>query len=429
MRAMKDSGIEWIGEIPGEWKIVRIKHVAILVTGTSTKDEDKHLFSSRNNAYPYISTKDITLETGAIDYDNGMYTPVDDNRFILAPPFSSLLCIEGGSAGRKLAFVDRNVTFVNKLCNFVGNGVERKFLHRYLQSPSFCEEFSLNLSGLIGGVSRGELRNFTFVLPSQAEQTRIAIFLDSKCSKIDRTIELQKTSIEKLKAYKQSVITEAVTKGLNPDVPMKDSGIEWIGEIPAHWSVVKLKYLGTARNGLTYAPDDICEDGILVLRSSNIQNNRLSLIDNVYVNKYIPDDIIVKEYDLLICSRNGSINLIGKCTLIDKETAGNTYGAFMCVYRSRYNRYIYLVFISNIFSYYIGKFLTATINQLTLENLYNIRIPIAMDDAEQNVITDYLNTKCTAVDSTISKKENLIDKLTAYKKSLIYEAVTGKMEI
>jgi type I restriction enzyme S subunit len=261
------------------------------------------------------------------------------------------------------------------------------------------------------------------------EQQAIASFLDNQCEKIDGVITDMEKQVEVLKQYKTSLITETVTKGLDKSAPMKDSGIKWIGKMPKHWDIKKLKYLGTAKNGLTYDPDNINDEGVLVLRSSNIQQGKLSFDDNVYVNMKIPKEIIVKENDILICSRNGSRDLIGKCALIDKETAGITYGAFMCVFRSPYNRFIHYVFQSNLFNYYLGNYLTSTINQLTNSNLYSMKIPMTFDLKEQAKIVNYLDEKCSKVDNIISDKQSSIATMKDYKKSLIYEYVTGKKRV
>ena len=215
---------------------------------------------------------------------------------------------------------------------------------------------------------------------------------------------------------------------------MKDSGVSWMGKIPAHWETKRLKYLGTARNGLTYAPEDVCEDenekGVtLVLRSSNIQNGLLSLDDTVYVKMKVPQNILLYEDDLLLCSRNGSRDLIGKCILIDARTVGETYGAFMCVFRSPHNRFIHYVFLSEIFSYYLGTFLTSTVNQLTNQNLYNMVIPITFDTHEQQEIVDFLDEKCMQIDSTIDIKSKQLSSIQKHKQSLIFEYVTGKKRV
>jgi type I restriction enzyme S subunit len=280
-------------------------------------------------------------------------------------------------------------------------------------------------------LSQEKIGNFSFATPPIAEQQAIAAFLDNRCEQIDGVVADLERQSEILRQYKKTLITETVTKGLNKSTPMKDSGIDWIGKMPSHWEMKRLKFLGAARNGLTYAPEDIVDEekGTLVLRSSNIQNDRLSFGDNVYVSSQIPKEIILQENDLLICSRNGSQSLIGKCALIDENTAGQTYGAFMCVYRSHYNKFIHYVFLSDIFSYYLGTFLTSTVNQLTNLNLYNIRIPIPMDLNEQAAIVDFLDRKCVETDDLIAKKQKAAEVMLQYKKSLIYEYVTGKKRV
>jgi type I restriction enzyme S subunit len=279
-------------------------------------------------------------------------------------------------------------------------------------------------------LSAGKLQSIVIAKPNKNEQICIANYLDSRCTLIDGTIEKQKQVIEKLKEYKQSVITEAVTKGLNPNVQMKDSGIEWIGEIPKHWKVVRIKYLGTTRNGLTYKPEDSVDEnqGTLVLRSSNIQNGRLHFADNVYVNVEISEGLVIRKGDILICSRNGSRSLIGKNALINDDLSA-TFGAFMMIFRCENYQYIHKILNSQVFNYYLGTFLTSTINQLTLGNFNNMEIVYCDDVVEQNIIVDYLNKKCDEIDNAIQAKDKIIEKLELYKKSLIYEYVTGKREV
>ena len=278
---------------------------------------------------------------------------------------------------------------------------------------------------------QGDFAEFNYAIPPLPEQRAIATFLDDRCGQVDSILADLERQIEILRQYKKALITEAVTKGLDKSVPMKDSGIDWIGEMPKHWEIKRLKFLGTARNGLTYAPEDVVDEdkGVLVLRSSNIQNDVLAFEDNVYVKTKIPHELILQENDLLICSRNGSQALIGKCALIDKKTAGQTYGAFMCVYRSRYNKFIHYALLSDIFSYYLGTFLTSTVNQLTNQNLYNIRIPIPLNLKEQADIVAYLDKKCAKIDELIAEKQKATEIMRKYKKSLIYEYVTGKKRV
>jgi type I restriction enzyme S subunit len=207
----------------------------------------------------------------------------------------------------------------------------------------------------------------------------------------------------------------------------KDSGVEWIGEIPEGWEMKKLKYLGKSIIGLTYRPDDIVEDnskGILVLRSSNIQNNKLSLQDNIYVNVKVKPDLVVKKGDILICSRNGSKSLIGKNITIDDITEGCTFGAFMTIFRSKYWNFISKIFNSQIFYNQSGLFLTATINQLTQETLNNFIIPFPIDSIEQEQIVAYLDEKTSHIDNLLDISKRKIGLLKEQRTSIINQVVT-----
>ena len=214
-------------------------------------------------------------------------------------------------------------------------------------------------------------------------------------------------------------------------MPVKDSGIEWIGEVPEHWELRKLKDIGNSIIGLTYSPEDVLDDetsGILVLRSSNIQNTQLSLLDTIYVSKKINPRQILKKGDILICSRNGSRALIGKNICIDERTEGQTFGAFMTVYRSKYFRYISKLFNSNIFESQSSLFGSSTINQLTINTLNNFFV-IFPPLPEQEAIADYLDTKTAQIDQIIQTINTQIEKLKELRKTLINDVVTGKIKV
>lgn len=194
-----------------------------------------------------------------------------------------------------------------------------------------------------------------------------------------------------------------------------------LGEIPNEWSVKKLKDIGYSVIGLTYSPDDLVEkeNGILVLRSSNIKNSRISYDDNKYVNKVISEKQIVKKEDILICSRNGSKELIGKCAIIDEEAEGSSFGAFMTVFRSDYNKYLFHVFNSYLFKRQIYNNIGATINQITTDNLNNFKVIIPTND-EQEKISLILST----VDEQIDNTEKLIQKNQELKRGLMQQLLT-----
>ena len=278
-------------------------------------------------------------------------------------------------------------------------------------------------------IAFSDFSNSMVPVPSLEEQERIASFLDTECGRIDELIEQTRASIEEYKKLKQSVITQAVTKGVRGPRPMKDSGVEWIGEIPEDWEITKFKKLGKCRNGLTYAPQDQCgEEGTLVLRSSNIQNGKLVFDDCVFVNKHISEELMVHPNDILICSRNGSAKLIGKNAIIPEGLTAS-FGAFMMIYRCKSPQYLQYVLSSHIFSYYLGTFLTVSVNQLTGKSFDNIQFPYPDREEEQNEIINFLDKKCLEIDKLIESKQQLLTELETYKKSLIYEYVTGKKEV
>ena len=211
---------------------------------------------------------------------------------------------------------------------------------------------------------------------------------------------------------------------------MKDSGIEWIGEVPEDWVVTKFKFLGTAKNGLTYSPENIVEqtEGVLVLRSGNIQNNKLVFDNNVYVNSQIEPSIFLKKGDILITARNGSANLIGKNAIVEESILA-TYGAFMMVFRVNKrmkSKFAYYLMNSS-FDFYRTFFTTSTVNQLTAGIFYNIEVPLPTI-VEQTQIADFLDKKVAQLDKIKSLLEEQIKTLEDYRKSLIYETVTKGLD-
>ncbi len=267
-------------------------------------------------------------------------------------------------------------------------------------------------------------------LPSLPEQQAIADFLDRKTAQIDTLIEKKQRQIELLQEQRTALINHAVTKGLNPNVKMKDSGVEWLGEIPSHWEVVKLKYIGKAFIGLTYNPENVTdeENGTLVFRASNVQEGKIVFDDNVYVKMEIPERLITKVGDILICVRSGSRDLIGKNALIDEKSAGHTFGAFMTVFRSDINYFLSYVFKSQLFKVQSGLFNTSTVNQLTQGSLYDFQVAIP-PIGEQEEIIQFLNNELTQIDETTNRVVTQIELLREYRTALISEAVTGKIDV
>lgn len=379
--------------------LVKIKYVADLYTGNSIPDNEKENF--KDKMYPYVSTKDIGYSTGIVNYQNGM--SVDDkDGFKLAYPCDTLLCIEGGSAGKKIAFVEEKTAFVNKLCCLHPDKIESRFLYYSLQSPLFLDYFFLNMTGLIGGVNLNTLKNLFITKPPMDVQVEIANIIQNKTNKIDTLIDNQQQQIEKLKEYKQSLISDVVTKGLNPNVEFKDSGIEWIGKIPKDAQLVQLKRLAIINNG----KEIVNVDGEIPVYGSG------------GIFKYTDDYLF-----------QGESILYGRKGTIDKPLHVN--GKFWTVDTMFYTeiselvipRYLYYVSIGSInFDYYKSG---SVLPSMTQFELGNVLLPF-FDKKSQEKIIEYLDYKTSLLDKVIEQKSSKIKKLEEFKKSLIYEYVTGK---
>lgn len=293
----------------------KLKSFSDIYNGNSIPDDKKDSFV--NKKIPYIATKNIDADTHQIDYENGLSVNEDDG-FRIAQTKSSLLCIEGGSAGKKLGYLNQEVAFVSTLCCFTPKNIDSKFLFYSLQSSDFLSEFSLHLTGMIGGVKIGEIKNLYISYPDDlGEQHKIACFLDRKIGQIDNLISNQEKQIEKLKEYRQAIITKAVTKGLDPSVQMKDSGIESIGKVPSSWSILKSKYVfDKLVKGSGITKQDISADGdIQCVRYGEIYSKYDISFCKSY-SKTIEKKILPKVYlnygDIVFSGTGELIEEIGK---------------------------------------------------------------------------------------------------------------------
>lgn len=431
---MKNSGIEWIGEIPDDWFFIRSKYVACTYTGNSIKDEEKMYFEDSTNAIPYIATKNINSTTSLIDKTDILFIKQNDSRFVKALIGDTLMCIEGGSAGKKKTYLQEKVCFVNKLCCFHPIKINGKFLFYLLQSPHYESEFNLNITGLIGGVSRSKLDNFVLPYPSAIIQQKIADYLDKKCAAVDRLIENQRAQIEKLKEYKQSVITEAVTKGLDPSAPLKDSGVEWLGKIPEKWKVRRTKYVATSifkGNGIT--KEDIVIDGDTpCIRYGEIYS-KYNISFSQCKTRTNKSNVPILQYfhhgDILFAGTGELVEEIGKnIVYLGKEEclAGGDIIILSHKQSPVFLNYALFATCSQIQkSRGKTKLKVVHISAAEIGNIY-ITVPSI---TEQQQIADYLDKKCAEIDKLISIKQQKIETLTEYKKSLIYEYVTGKKQV
>lgn len=276
-------------------------------------------------------------------------------------------------------------------------------------------------------------------LPTIQEQQSIATYLDQKCSEIDELITLQEEMITKLQSYKQSVITEAVTKGLDKNIPLKDSGIEWIGEIPEHWEVKRMKSIYNFGKGLNITKADLVDKGISVISYGQIHSK---LNTGTYIKdsliKYVPEIFLennnaslVKKGDIIFADTSEDLEGCGNCIYIDRDMllyAG--YHTIIAKNISTYiNRYFSYLFQTDCWRSQIRKMVNGvklfSIPQKLLSSTDIITPPLS----EQQSIATYLDQKCSEIDALISIKQQKIEKLKDYKKSLIFECVTGKRKV
>jgi len=416
---MQESGIEWIGQIPQGWEVRPIKFSAQLCTIPRGESDERSL--------PYVALEHIQSFTGKLVGQTTEPVEVDSNTNL----FDSSMILFGKLRPylTKVFKPDRSGHCSTEFLCIRPVKYSRNYLFWLLLNGQLIQVINAQSYGVkMPRTSWSQLGQVAAPVPPISEQEKISEFLDCEVGKADHTIELISQQIETLMACKKSLIYEVVTKGLDPSIPVKPSGVEWIGDIPSHWRVTRVKYIAPAWNGLTYDPADVSDTGTPVLRSGNIQNGLLDLRDLVHVSGKVPEKAKAHTGDILICSRNGSRHLIGKNALVRNE--GFAFGAFMMIARPRVSSpYFHYLLNSGVFDFYLPTYLTSTVNQLTGTNFGNMVVPIVDDPVEQDSIVRELDRRCAAFDSAIAKKRTQLSLLEQHKKSLIFEYVTGKRRV
>lgn len=422
----KPSGIDWIGDIPSHWVSKRLRYVCEFRNGYTPSKANGDYWSE--GTIPWYRMEDIR-ESGRFLKESKQYVSTEAVKGGgLFEAGSFILATTATIGEHAMLIVDSlaNQQFTNlKIRKSLSHTVTKEFFFYYLfVIDEFCK--STTKTTTFPAMDMTDLRNLGVSIPPLAEQEAIAAWLDEKCEDIDAAIAKVDREIELIDELKQSEISRVVTRGLNPDAPLCPSGIDWIGDIPEHWTKCRLKFIGSARNGLTYSPSDVKDSGKLVIRSSNIQDSKLNYDDCVFVANY-PETLSVNSGDTIICSRNGSINLIGKSVFIEDDM-DVTFGAFMMRFRPyehpKYSHYLLSIAISR----YKGLFATTTINQLTADSLGKMEA-VMPPYMEQVQIADYLDKKCAAIDGLKAKLIKKRETLTELRQSIISEVVTGKRKV
>ena len=408
-RKMKDSGIEWIGEIPEGWEVVPVKRLCTMQAGKNLTSEQ----IAPEGTYPVYGGNGI----------RGFFSDYNcDGQFL--------------TVGRQGALCGN----VHKI-----NGKVWATEHAVITTPSSYTSLDFLYYLLIGmdlnqyvsstaaqpGLAVGTLLNLKTCYPcSTLEQTRISNYLNAKCSEIDVMLSKTRSSIEEYKKLKQAVITQAVTKGVRGEREMKDSGVEWIGEIPVDWEISRIKYVSifepscdfrklTPETIITYSPMECIKNGTFERRTSLYGNLAHTL------TPFQNGDIVMAK--VTPCFENGNI------AIMNELQSGYGLGSSeLFVFRPQNinTRYLFYWLQNKLFVHQACATMTGTgglkrISPSFVKNC-NIHYP---STAEQAEIADYLDAKCAEIDKLVVKKEQLIKELESYKKSLIYEVVTGKREV
>lgn len=430
----KDSGVKWLGEIPSHWEVLSFRHIIKTLTDFTANGSFGDLAAN----VKYLDRKDfarlvrLTDLRNNFDEEKGVWVNKSSYEYLVKSELhGGELLIANVGAYSGLPWIMPKVTFRTTLAPNMFmlklQDVITEYIYYLLSSSMYFTHLQMVASATAQPkLNKNNIREIIVLLPPLSEQGAIVRYLDSATSEIDKAIAMQQKMIDLLNERKQIIIQNAVTKGLDENVEMKESGVEWIGRIPKHWEVVPLKYTGAFGNGLTYSPNEIVDDGVLVIRSSNIQNSKLVFYDNVFV-EITPQNLMVKKGDIIICSRNGSADLVGKCAIVE-ENINATFGAFMMRYTPNINqKYAFFLFQTAIRSYK-GYFSTSTINQLTKTIIGEMKVPVA-GISEQQQIAAYLDSEMQKFDSAITNCQRQITLLQERKQIIINEVVTGKVRV
>lgn len=418
---MKPSGIAWIGDIPQDWNIKRVKYLASLKgrIGWQGLTSDEYIDEG-----PYLITG-IDFQNGGIDWNNCVH--ISEERWAEAPEIhiqnGDLLITKDGTVGKVAivsglegkASLNSGVLLIRTNPDF-----DKRFLFWVLQSEEFWTWFRLKNAGnsTIIHLYQGDFAEFSYTFPSTAEQRAIADFLDTQCAKIDSVIANIEKQIETLQKYKKSLITEAVTKGLDRTVPMKDSGVDWVGKIPAHWSVKRLKYVmnnfDSQRKPIE--AQNRSQDGDVLYDYYGASG----AIDKI-------DDYIFDETALLI-GEDGANLVLRHLPLIYIATGKYWVNNHAHILRPKAESDLYfMAHQMEIIDY--SLFITGSAQpKLSQENLNNVMLVVPPLE-EQLEIATFLNQKVTVIDEIIGNKQKQLDAIRQHKKSLIYEYVTGKKRV
>ena len=423
---MKDSGVQWIGQVPKHWEVCKVKNKYSFSTGFTPPKNNEEYYDYSNEGYTWVcisdmKAKEIECSANSIScYYVDTFKPAVVKKGSLL--YSFKLSVGQVSFAKKDLFTNEAIASFHDL-----DSVCLPYLY-YSSQICIIQNAETNIYGA-KLLNQERIKEATILFPPLTEQRAIADWLDAKCADIDAAIELQQRMIDKLKAYKTAVIHQAVTKGLDKNANLKDSGVQWIGEVPQHWEVC---HLGSIFKENVRLNTEEKETNALQFRLGEIISKSKGN------SKYIPISLsgynIVEPNVIMINGLNLSFDFISQRVALVKERGviTSTYIAIApsCYIEdenttSRYACYLLKAYDTCKVLHSMGRGLRATLSYSTLSKMPILLPPLA----EQRAIADWLDAKCADIDATIALKEQKQEKLKEYKKTIIFEYVTGKKQV
>lgn len=425
----KDSGIEWLGEIPQVWKYAKLAWCSNFVNGYAFNSENMDI----DGEVPVVRIGDI--QNGKVIYDTCLKVNNNNDLDQYELKKDDIVMAMSGATTGKLAVVDSDdKAYINQRVGII-RSKNNKFIRYCLDNDCFLQYVGLLSAGSAQpNISMGNILDYKIPYISYDEQQKIADYLDKKCGEIDRVIETEKLVIEKLKEYKQSIITEAVTKGLDKSVPLKDSGIEWIGKIPQHWEIIKLKKTISLIADIDHYMPDTTDTGYSYLMTGDLKDiaSKIDFENCKHISDSDYKDLSKKIHPVLddvIFARYATIGTV--CYVDIQKDFLVSYSCLTIRPNSEklFGKFLYYYLISDTFKIEVSQYINSnTQSNVGLDSLQKVYM-VLPNKTEQQQIAEYLDKKCSEIDKAIANKEQVIEKFTEYKKSLIYECVTGKRKV
>ncbi len=410
----KDSGVEWLGEIPKSWEQSRLKLLVSIKTG-----EKDTVHRVDNGKYPFFirSPKVQKIDTYSFDGE-------------------AILTAGDGDIGKIFHYIKGKFDYHQRVYKFSDfKKVEGKYLYYYLQYNLAEEVVKLSAKTTVDSLRLPYLQNFVVAIPGLEEQKWIYRFLDKKTTQIDEAIAIKEQQIALLKERKKIIIQKTVTQGLDPNVPMKDSGVDWIGEIPAHWDIKKLRYLGVTQNGISAGAEYFGEGSPFVSYGDVYKNRQLPELVAGLAKSTDSDQKIysVVDGDVFFTRTSETVDEIGFASICFRDIEKATFAGFLIRFRPRtdllikeFSKYYFNAeLLRKYFVKEMNLVIRASLSQELLKNLSVVLPPVS----EQLEIYKYLEKKLHQIDDAISIQILQIEKLKEYKTTLINSAVTGKIRI